>query len=189
MNNYYFIVKLLFITLFLYFYGCTQKEEPIIYIFNYITDDTLNHSLVEKPLLVTVTNTVSLAKHIKDSIDYLNSEEYKISIPEKQSINEIGKTLHSRHLDFNFDKLQDFIVFFNIEGEFDTISYFSIYINQENSMQNTFDYKFDVQLTKVNSASTYSDSTIIIKFKYKRSKKIETIKFIYQPQNNYILIN
>jgi hypothetical protein len=188
MNNYYFIVKLLFITLFLYFYGCTQKEEPIIYIFNYVTGDQYGESSTSRSMISTKEKPDSLTQKQKDST-YFQSEEYRASLLEKQSINQIKKTIHSRHLDLNFDVVQDFIVFYNIESEVDTVSYFSIYISDKISLFNSFDYKFDDALTKVNSVSTYSDSTIIIKFKYKRSKKIETIKFIYQPPNNYILIN
>lgn len=180
---------MLVISSLLYFYGCAKKEEPIIYIFNYVTGEEKTSRLEQSKLISTKEHKDTLKIEKKTDSSAPQSKDFEASLIEKQSIKQIKKTIHSRHLDFNFDKIQDFIVFFNIESDIDTISYFSIYLNEDNSLRNTFDYRFDEHLTKIHSVSTYSDSTIRIKFQNRKSKKTNEIRFIFKPLNNFLLID
>jgi len=185
----YFILSLI---LFLHLYGCKDKQEPYIHHNEFVTNDSLNSDTIKTKDKVDKKNIIEEKEIIKsDSIKTkpIEKELDSVTIIEQKPGTEIKRTLHSKHFDFNFDNIQDFIVFFNIENEEDTLSYFSIYLSENGTLNNEFDFKFSKKIKRVKSVTTFSDSTVVIKYYFLGSSKIEKLKFKYIPKNKYLLIN
>jgi len=172
------ILTILIVFTFLYFLGCSHKKNEQLVI---CEKDT---SRIDEPNAIIQNNqkindTANLVRVIE--IDSIN----KVIIKDDTSLIEI----FSKTMDLNFDKKGDLALIYIIATEQDTISYLSIYIHQKNEMKNTFDIRFDEKIEKIQSISTYTDSTIIINAIMKNSKKKILKKFKFINEYKYIPLN
>lgn len=182
-------LKLIFIITFLYLIGCSNKQNEQIII---IEKDKSNlDKQIEK------TNSPNQIEHIILDTSIVDLEnQYQTTKPdkikedtsliEKKQVTEFRRAIFSKTMDLNFDRKGDLALIYIIATEKDTISYLSIYIQHQNQMKNTFDIKFDEKIYKINSISTYTDSTIVINAYLKNSKKPILKKFKFINEYNYI---
>jgi len=182
------ILTILIVFTFLYFLGCSHKKNEQLVI---CEKDT---SRIDEPNAIIQNNqkindTANLVRVIE--IDSINKVIIKddTSLIEKKQVTEFKKTIFSKTMDLNFDKKGDLALIYIIATEQDTISYLSIYIHQKNEMKNTFDIRFDEKIEKIQSISTYTDSTIIINAIMKNSKKKILKKFKFINEYKYIPLN
>ncbi len=164
--------------------GCQKKEDVII---ENIKSDSMQNSYDYEP-----SNGLTKSE-LKDDTNRTNisiekeSDSIIINIPKSKKI-DINSTLEKirvQQIDLDRNKKIDFLIFYKAVRKFDTTYFFSVYLNNNDKLEDIFYYQMPKNLARIENIEYGNDHILSIKYLVKNNNIGTTIKFQFGDNKIY----
>ncbi|HOV91962.1 MAG TPA: hypothetical protein PLC04_02625 [Candidatus Kapabacteria bacterium] len=111
---------------------------------------------------------------ISESSENQLNNDSNVSVPHPQKINIDYKLekIKSQNFDLNYDKKIDFLVFYRATKNHDTTYFLSIFLNNNDKLEDIYYYELPKNLTKIEDAIYSYDNIIKIRYRARSNPNI-----------------